>query len=131
MFFARYEASNFGILSIETEHLLLGLLREDRVLLSKFIALESFGFYMLAVLLVSGLQVVIGPAFNVIYPKFTTLLARDDRPTLAELDRRYIQLILAETDGNKSRAAEILGIDRRTIYRYLDPIGQPYSNDPE
>jgi DNA-binding NtrC family response regulator len=45
----------------------------------------------------------------------------DDRPTLAELERRYIQLILAETEGNKSRAAEILGIDRRTIYRYLEP----------
>ncbi len=45
----------------------------------------------------------------------------EDRPTLAELERRYIQLLLAETDGNKSRAAEILGIDRRTIYRYLDP----------
>jgi DNA-binding NtrC family response regulator len=45
----------------------------------------------------------------------------EDRPTLAELDRRYIQLILAETEGNKSRAAEILGIDRRTIYRYLEP----------
>ncbi|HZS09052.1 MAG TPA: sigma-54 dependent transcriptional regulator [Blastocatellia bacterium] len=47
----------------------------------------------------------------------------DDRPTLAELDRRYIRLILAETEGNKSRAAEILGIDRRTIYRYLDAAG--------
>jgi two-component system, NtrC family, response regulator AtoC len=46
-----------------------------------------------------------------------------DRPSLAELDRRYIRLILAETEGNKSRAAEILGIDRRTIYRYLDPLG--------
>lgn len=45
----------------------------------------------------------------------------EDRPTLAELDRRYIQYVLAETEGNKSRAAEILGIDRRTIYRYLDP----------
>ncbi|HKX26310.1 MAG TPA: sigma-54 dependent transcriptional regulator [Blastocatellia bacterium] len=45
----------------------------------------------------------------------------EDRPTLAELDRRYIQLVLAEADGNKSRAAEILGIDRRTIYRYLEP----------
>lgn len=55
----------------------------DKALLSKFIALEAFGFYMLAVLLVSGLQVVIGPAFNVIYPKFTTLLARGDQPTLA------------------------------------------------
>lgn len=45
----------------------------------------------------------------------------EDRPPLSELDRRYIQLVLAETNGNKSRAAEILGIDRRTIYRYLDP----------
>jgi DNA-binding NtrC family response regulator len=44
----------------------------------------------------------------------------EDRPTLEELDRRYIHLILAETGGNKSRAAEILGIDRRTIYRYLN-----------
>ena len=29
IFFARYEASQFGSPSIETEHLLLGLLRED------------------------------------------------------------------------------------------------------
>src|SRR5262249_21002582 len=45
----------------------------------------------------------------------------DDRPSLAELERRYVQLVLSETDGNKSRAAEVLGIDRRTIYRYLEP----------
>jgi DNA-binding NtrC family response regulator len=43
-----------------------------------------------------------------------------DRPTLAELERRYIELILNETGGNKKRAAEILGIDRRTLYRTLD-----------
>ena len=52
----------------------------------------------------------------------------EDRPTLAELDRRYIQFILAEMRGNKSRAAEILGIDRRTIYRYLDPAGEQGSD---
>jgi DNA-binding NtrC family response regulator len=46
----------------------------------------------------------------------------EDRPSLAELDQRYVRLVLAETNGNKSRAAEILGIDRRTIYRYLDPL---------
>mgnify|MGYP000871680797 CR=1 FL=1 len=49
----------------------------------------------------------------------------DDRPPLAELERRYIQLILAENGGNKSRAAEVLGIDRRTIYRFLDPATEP------
>jgi DNA-binding NtrC family response regulator len=43
-----------------------------------------------------------------------------DRPTLAVLERRYVELILVETGGNKKRAAEILGIDRRTLYRTLD-----------
>jgi DNA-binding NtrC family response regulator len=47
----------------------------------------------------------------------------EDRPTLAELERRYIELILRETGGNKKRAAEILGIDRRTLYRTLERTG--------
>ena len=47
----------------------------------------------------------------------------EDRPTLAELERRYIELILRETGGNKKRAAEILGIDRRTLYRTLERAG--------
>jgi ATP-dependent Clp protease ATP-binding subunit ClpC len=32
IFFARYEASQFGSPHIETEHILLGLLREDKAL---------------------------------------------------------------------------------------------------
>jgi transcriptional regulator with PAS, ATPase and Fis domain len=52
----------------------------------------------------------------------------DDRPNLAELERRYVQLILSETEGNKSRAAEVLGIDRRTIYRYLE-LNEPIERD--
>jgi ATP-dependent Clp protease ATP-binding subunit ClpC len=32
IFFARFEASKYGSSSIETEHLLLGLLREDQAL---------------------------------------------------------------------------------------------------
>ena len=37
IFFARYEASQFGSPNIETEHLLLGLLREDKVLTNRFL----------------------------------------------------------------------------------------------
>ncbi len=48
----------------------------------------------------------------------------DGRPTLAEIDRRYAELVLAETSGNKSRAAEILGIDRKTLSRLLDSGGE-------
>lgn len=44
----------------------------------------------------------------------------DDRPTLDELSRRYVEIVLAEANGNKSRAADVLGINRRTLYRYLD-----------
>ncbi len=36
IFFARYEASQFGSPYIETEHLLLGLLREDKALANRF-----------------------------------------------------------------------------------------------
>jgi len=37
IFFARYEASQFGSPTIETEHLLLGLLREDNALTDRFL----------------------------------------------------------------------------------------------
>jgi DNA-binding NtrC family response regulator len=58
-----------------------------------------------------------------------------DRPTLAELERRYIQLVLVESGGNKKKAAEKLGIDRRTLYRALERggegDGEPEDDDRE
>src|SRR5437764_13768477 len=36
IFFARYEASQFGAPAIEPEHLLLGVLREDKALVGRF-----------------------------------------------------------------------------------------------
>ena len=45
IFFARYEASQYGSPYIETEHLLLGLMREDKALANRFLrshgAIES------------------------------------------------------------------------------------------
>jgi two-component system response regulator HydG len=46
--------------------------------------------------------------------------AREQRMTLAELEKEYIVQTLRLTGGNKSRAAEILGFDRRTLHRKLD-----------
>ncbi len=40
-----------------------------------------------------------------------------DTPTLEELEKRYIQLILEKTGRKKEKAAQILGINRRTLYR--------------
>ena len=39
---------------------------------------------------------------------------------LRELNRRHIDAVLKRTGGNKLRAAQLLGIDRRTLYRILD-----------
>jgi two-component system, NtrC family, response regulator AtoC len=41
----------------------------------------------------------------------------DDWPSLQVLERRYIDRVLSRTGGNKTRAAEVLGIDRRTLNR--------------
>jgi DNA-binding NtrC family response regulator len=42
------------------------------------------------------------------------------RMTLEEVKRWYVSKVLDELGGNKLRAAEALGIDRRTLYRILD-----------
>ena len=44
--------------------------------------------------------------------------------TVDELERRYIERVLAITAGNKSRAAQILGFDRRTLYRKIERYGR-------
>jgi DNA-binding NtrC family response regulator len=45
--------------------------------------------------------------------------SRDSLP-LRDLERAYILEILRQTGGNKSRAADILGLDRKTLYRKLE-----------
>jgi transcriptional regulator with PAS, ATPase and Fis domain len=41
------------------------------------------------------------------------------------VEKRHILRILEETGGNHTRAAEILGIDRRTLYRKLEKYKIP------
>ncbi len=41
-------------------------------------------------------------------------------PPLGEVEQRYIRHVLGHVGGNKRRAAEVLGIGRRTLYRRLD-----------
>src|SRR4051794_602694 len=47
----------------------------------------------------------------------------EDLPALDELERRYLVYILEIAGGNRTRAAEILGIDRRTLYRMIERYG--------
>jgi DNA-binding NtrC family response regulator len=43
--------------------------------------------------------------------------------TLADTEAEQIRRVLAATAGNKSRAAKILGIERKTLYRKLERMG--------
>jgi two-component system, NtrC family, response regulator AtoC len=43
-----------------------------------------------------------------------------DMPTLAELNRRYAQHVLQTVGGNKSEAARLLEVDRKTLYKLLE-----------
>ncbi len=42
------------------------------------------------------------------------------RLTLGELEREYIERVLDDEGGNKTRAAQRLGLDRKTLYRKLE-----------
>src|SRR6266853_1472893 len=43
--------------------------------------------------------------------------------TLADTEAEQVRRVLAATNGNKSRAAKILGIERKTLYRKLERMG--------
>lgn len=69
-----------------------------------------------------------GSEFDLVLVEPSTALRRlvaensiDDTLTLplAEVEKRHIQRVLASTNGNKTRAARVLGIDTKTLYNKL------------
>jgi transcriptional regulator with PAS, ATPase and Fis domain len=54
----------------------------------------------------------------------------DELITLDEIERRYIRQVLAATSNNKTDAARILGIDRRSLYRRLHEGEAPTAVTP-
>ena len=46
-----------------------------------------------------------------------------DLPSLDELERRYLIHVMQSVNGSRTRAAEVLGIDRRTLYRMAERFG--------
>ena len=51
--------------------------------------------------------------------RFSALREMGLNRTLAEVEAEYIRNVIASVDGNKTRAAEILGIDRKTLREKL------------
>jgi transcriptional regulator with PAS, ATPase and Fis domain len=62
--------------------------------------------------------------------------SRDSAPesvylTLEEVEKRHLMRVLKETRGNKVKAAKVLGIDRRTLYRMAERFGLELGPDAE
>jgi DNA-binding NtrC family response regulator len=47
----------------------------------------------------------------------------EDLPSLDELERRYLIYVLQTVGGSRTRAAEVMDIDRRTLYRMAERYG--------
>ncbi|MFV8570366.1 sigma-54-dependent transcriptional regulator [Marinobacter sp. SBS5] len=54
---------------------------------------------------------------NAIDPEGTNI---PEWPTLDALQQNYVRQVMTAVEGNKRRAAQILGINRRTLYRWLE-----------
>ena len=60
------------------------------------------------------------------------LIAADDPSELLpleEVERRYIARVIQACAGNKSKAARVLGIGRKTLYRHLEQTGVPVTDE--
>lgn len=69
------------------------LTQVDKLVLSKLLTLQEFGYYSLAVLMASVPYLFASPFYNVYYPKLTALVSEDDANGLAADYRAGSQLI--------------------------------------
>jgi O-antigen/teichoic acid export membrane protein len=84
----KFSAGMFGISILATL-----LTQTDKVLLSKLVPLEQFGYYVLAGTAASVLFAVIGPINGALFPRFTELVSLGDETNLASLFHSSCQLV--------------------------------------
>ena len=57
--------------------------------------------------------------------------ATESLPSVEELEKRYIVFVLQKTGGRRDKAAQILGMNRRTLYRKLKDYGMATGEEVE
>ncbi len=65
----------------------------DKLVLSRLLSLEMFGYYALAAVVAASLECVVSPLFAAMFPRFSRLVATGDRHELARLYHRACQLM--------------------------------------
>jgi O-antigen/teichoic acid export membrane protein len=65
----------------------------DKIILSKILTLEMFGYYMLALYVANTLRGLVIPIFSALFPKFTQLVASAEESSLITLYHKSCQLM--------------------------------------
>ncbi|MEO8216875.1 MAG: oligosaccharide flippase family protein [Acidobacteriota bacterium] len=69
------------------------LMQIDKIIVSRMVGLEKFGYYALASTLAAGLSALANPFFAATFPKMSQAVARGDSEELAEIYHRMTQLL--------------------------------------
>jgi len=80
-----------GVMGISLVAMLLT--QVDKIILSKMLTLEMFGYYMLAWSVASAIQGLVSPIMNALFPKFTQLVSSVDEGNLIKLYHKGCQLL--------------------------------------
>jgi O-antigen/teichoic acid export membrane protein len=80
-----------GITGISVMSVIVGQI--DKVILSRQLSLEAFGYYSLAWRVISGLYLLIGPVQAAYFPRLTQLVAMGDQQELARTYHRGTKLM--------------------------------------
>lgn len=83
----------FAVGMMTITFLTLLLTQADKILLSRLLTLEAFGYYALATLVANVLLRLVGPITQAFYPRLTELVSRDDESALVSTYHRGAQLI--------------------------------------
>jgi O-antigen/teichoic acid export membrane protein len=65
----------------------------DKVLLSKMLSMEQFGFYMVGATAASGFTIILTPFFNAVFPKFSQMIATGEMVKTKELYHKLCQSV--------------------------------------
>jgi O-antigen/teichoic acid export membrane protein len=71
------------------------LTQADKLIMSRQLGLDMFGYYALASVAGGSLAYVVGPVFNAIFPRFSSLVARGEGEALKALYHRAAQFLAA------------------------------------
>jgi len=82
-------AAGMGVLSVVS----LLLMQTDKLLLSRMLPLDQFGYYILANMLAQSLLMLSGPVTNAVFPRLTQLVAQGDRNAVIGLYHRTCQFV--------------------------------------